>query len=100
VPWELEGSFPLGVSEDTDYPVCSRSLGKGDILVYYSDGLIEGANAALEIYGFERLEAAITQYAHLRASDIEEVILTDFLAHCQQHEQEDDVTLVVVKIDD
>jgi len=100
VPWELEGSLPLGVHKDFDYPVCSRSLDKGDVLVYYSDGLVEGTNRASEMFGFERLEATIIQHAHGNASDIKQGILSDFLAHCQHHEQEDDVTLIVIKFDE
>ena len=100
VPWELEGSFPLGVRKDCDCPVRSRSLAEGDVLVYYSDGLVEGANAALQIFSFERLENAIARHAHHGASDIKQAILTEFFAHCQQHEQEDDITLIVVKLMD
>jgi serine phosphatase RsbU (regulator of sigma subunit) len=100
LPWELEGSFPLGVRQDSDYPVCSRSLAKDDVLVYYSDGLVEGTNPALQFFGFERLEAAIVQHAHHTASDIKQAVLTEFSAHCQQHEQEDDVTLIVIKFGD
>ena len=96
-PWELEGSFPLGVQEECVRPVCSHSLSKGDVLVYYSDGLVEGTNAELQMFSFERLEAAIIQHAHHTASDIKKAILTEFFAHCQQHEQEDDVTLIVIK---
>ena len=60
--WELEGNFPLGVREDCDCPVRPpRSLAKGDVLVYYSDGLVEGTNSMLQPFGFERLEAAIIQ---------------------------------------
>jgi len=98
VPWELEGNFPLGVQKNSDYPVCSRSLANDDILLYYSDGLVEGTNADDQMFGFERLETAIAQYAHQTASGIKEAILTEFRTHCQQHEQEDDVTLIVIKV--
>jgi sigma-B regulation protein RsbU (phosphoserine phosphatase) len=98
VPWELEGSFPLGVRQDTDYPVCSRSLAEEDVLVYYSDGLIEGDNEASELFGFERLESAIISHARYTSSDIKQGILDEFSAHCQQHEQDDDITLIVIKL--
>lgn len=100
MPWEPEGSFPLGALQDFRYPVCSRTLSRDDILVYYSDGLVEGDNADEEIFGFERLEASILRHADLNASDMKQAILADFLAHCGQHEQEDDVTLIVVRISD
>ena len=95
MPWELEGSLPLGVLQDCECPVLSRPLVAGDVLIYYSDGLIEGTNAESELFGSERLEDAIIQYAHCTASDIKQAILTEFSAHCQGHEQEDDVTLIV-----
>jgi serine phosphatase RsbU (regulator of sigma subunit) len=101
VPWEQEGNFPLGVRQDLDYPCALLSLAKGDVLVYYSDGLVEGADAASQMFGFEQLEAAIIQHARSAstASDIKQAILTEFSAHCQGHEQEDDVTLIVIKFD-
>lgn len=43
------------------------------------------------------LPATIIQHVHHTASDIKKSILTEFFAHCQQHEQEDDVTLIVIK---
>jgi len=97
VPWELEGDFPLGVRQDCECPVHHRPLAKGDVLVYYSDGLIEGTNAALQLFGFERLEDAIRKHAHRKSLDIKQAIISDFFAHCQQHEVEDDVTLIVIK---
>jgi len=95
--WEQEGHFPLGVRGDCDCPVRSRSLSKGDVLVYYSDGLIEGTNSMSQPFGFERLEAAIKKHARHTASTIKESILAEFSAHCQGREQEDDVALIVIK---
>jgi phosphoserine phosphatase RsbU/P len=96
--WAFPGSLPLGMLHDSEYQVFSRSLGEGDALAYYSDGLVEGTDASGEFFGFERLEAYICQHSHLDADGIKQGILTDFLMHCQGHEQEDDVTLIVVKI--
>jgi len=97
LPLQEEGSLPLGVLQDCDCPVYSHSLETGDVLVYYSDGLIECTNAQLQLFGFEQLENAIMQSVHHAASDIKQAILDEFFAHCQQHEQEDDVTLIVIK---
>jgi len=97
LPLQEEGSLPLGVLQDCDCPVYSYSLETGDVLVYYSDGLVECTNAELQLFGFQGLENAIMQSAHHTASDIKQAILNEFFAHCQQHEQEDDVTLIVIK---
>jgi len=98
MPWEFLGSLPLGMLHDSEYQVFSRALDQGDTLIYYSDGLVEGTNAAGEMFGFDRLEASIIQHAHLNADGIKQAILADFVAHCRQHEQEDDITLIVVTI--
>jgi sigma-B regulation protein RsbU (phosphoserine phosphatase) len=71
------------------------ALSKGDLLVLYSDGAIEGTNAAGEQYGIERLMAELERRTDLPAGEIclgllDEV--TDFMQH-----QHDDVTLVVVR---
>ncbi len=99
IPWRTEGSFPLGVRQEMDYSVLSHSLDQGDVLVYYSDGLVEGVNQAHEHFGYERLEASITQHARESASSIRQAILMDFSDHCQQQELADDVTLMVIKIE-
>ena len=97
IPWEQEGSLPLGVRGDCNCPVGSHSLAKGDVLVYYSDGLVEGVNEMIQPFGFERLESAIIRHAHHTASDIKKAICAEFFDYCQQREQEDDVTLIVIK---
>lgn len=98
VPWESTGTFPLGVQQECDCTVLSRSLHKGDVLIYYSDGLVEGTNADDQMFGFEGLEESIVRHGHKSSPELKEAILSDFSAHCKDYEQEDDVTLIVVKI--
>ncbi|MEK7395368.1 MAG: SpoIIE family protein phosphatase [Candidatus Poribacteria bacterium] len=99
VPWGLLGDLPLGVTQDYEYAIYSRSLDEGDIIVYFSDGLVEGTNDQEQFYGFSRLEDAIIRNAHLTAYEMREAILTDFFEHCRLNEQEDDITLVVIKFE-
>lgn len=70
-------------------------LEKGDLLILYTDGAIEGTNAAGEQYGIERFLAAIERRVDLPAGELclellDEVI--DFMQH-----QHDDVTIVVLR---
>ena len=70
-------------------------LAKGDLLVLYTAGAIEGANAAGEQYGIERLMAGLEERTDLPAGEICLGLLddvTDFM-----HHQHDDVTLVVLR---
>ena len=99
IQWEQIGDLPLGLSQDYEYTIYTRALNEDDVLVYFSDGLIEGTNNEEQFYGFNRFEDIIGKMAHLTAHEIREAILTDFFIHCQEHEQEDDITLVVIKLD-
>jgi sigma-B regulation protein RsbU (phosphoserine phosphatase) len=70
-------------------------LGAGDLLVLYSDGIIEAMNADHEMYGVERIVSKLTQIAEQPAASICEAILADVRAHTPI--QADDRTLVVLR---
>jgi serine phosphatase RsbU (regulator of sigma subunit) len=71
------------------------TLEKGDILVLYTDGAIEGTNASREQYGIERLLAALEQRASLSAGEICLEVMEDVTSFMEH--QQDDVTLVVLR---
>ena len=54
-----EGGPPLCVIEDFRYSSESHRLSPGDLLIVTSDGVNEAMNAARELYGQDRLEAAL-----------------------------------------
>ena len=70
-------------------------MGKGDILLLYTDGLSEHMNE-IERYFPERLERKVRELKHKRAQQIFEGIKTDILDFA---EPADDVSLVVIKRD-
>jgi sigma-B regulation protein RsbU (phosphoserine phosphatase) len=47
--------FPLGLLPDADYDQKAFDLGAGDLVVLYTDGIVEAANPAGEEYGLDRL---------------------------------------------
>ena len=54
---ETEGdTFPLGILAEADYRETQLSLAPGDMLVFYTDGIVEAMSPEKEIYGFERLD--------------------------------------------
>ena len=68
---------------------------EGDILLLYTDGITEATNEAGEMFGMQRLEQTLDQYAHLPVGKILDRIIitvTEF-----QDEQHDDMTLLIVK---
>jgi serine phosphatase RsbU (regulator of sigma subunit)/CheY-like chemotaxis protein len=99
--WPAEaGGFPLGAQPDTTYSQAQVQLQSGDILLFYSDGIVEGVNTAGEMFGFERLEAALQRLSPGRAPEqMIEDLLDDMKAFVGKAEQRDDITLVVVEIE-
>jgi serine phosphatase RsbU (regulator of sigma subunit) len=92
--------FPLGISPRTDFPTKDWKVGRGDRLVFLTDGLIEASNPAGEPFGFERLETLLEAQAQADASagEIEAAILAAVAAHSAGTPPEDDRTLVIVTL--
>ena len=56
-------SFPLGVSERTEFATGSWQLAAGDKVVFLSDGLVECRDPSGDLFGFERLEQILEREA-------------------------------------
>jgi sigma-B regulation protein RsbU (phosphoserine phosphatase) len=89
--------LPLGIFPAVNYQEVPVELAPGDLLVFYTDGLVERKNGAGSLFGFERMAAKLEELrghsaeaalnALLRAAD-------EFAAGIGPH---DDTTLVVVQ---
>jgi len=93
-------SMPLGISKTPQTPQFGRKEVKllpGDVLIFYSDGIIEAKNLQNEIYSFERFENSIKTFKHLSATELCGAILADVEKHSADMPQSDDITLVVIK---
>jgi serine phosphatase RsbU (regulator of sigma subunit) len=92
-----EGMYPLGVRRDISYPIYEFRLGPGDLLIYFSDGIIETVNEKGEQLGFERFEEIIKRCAGGHARSVRDRILSEFDAFRGNAPMVDDVTLIVVR---
>jgi adenylate cyclase len=94
----IVGGLALGIFETVKYEEERRTLGHGDFLVLYSDGITE-CQWRDKMYGEERLCELVASLAGrgLSASDIGQAILRDVTGFCSGHTESDDVTLVIVK---
>ncbi len=92
-----EGMYPLGVRRDISYPIYEFRLGPGDLLIYFSDGIIEAVNERGEQLGFERFEEIIKRSAGGHARSVRDRILSEFDAFRGSAPIVDDVTLIVVR---
>ena len=82
-------------------PVCYQSrmlhLGKGDILVVYSDGLTDAQNQQEEMFGAERLLKIIQEEAPSGSPALKRKFLKVIEEFTQGTPQTDDITFIVVE---
>ena len=91
-------SFPLGVSERTEFATGSWQLAAGDKVVLLSDGLVECRDPSGELFGFERLEWILEREAASDAPALRDAILREVEAYTGAAPPEDDRTLVIVTV--
>jgi serine phosphatase RsbU (regulator of sigma subunit) len=87
----------LGMFDTASYPSRAFRLGKGDILVVYSDGLTDAQNPREEMFGEERLLQIIRQEAPSGSQAVEQKFLKAIEEFTQGMPQTDDITFVVVE---
>jgi sigma-B regulation protein RsbU (phosphoserine phosphatase) len=92
------GAPPLGTFLDVSYETQSCPLLPGDLLVFFTDGLVEARNAQDQDYGDARLERAVARALGGTAREIRDSILGDLSNFKGDAEQADDITVVVARI--
>jgi serine phosphatase RsbU (regulator of sigma subunit)/DNA-binding transcriptional regulator YhcF (GntR family) len=92
------GAVPIGMFADTQFAATKFQLAKDDVLVAYTDGITEAANTSGELWGLERLESLLRSCSRMASSEIVERILAEVSDFANGEPQRDDVTLVVMKV--
>ncbi len=90
-------SIPIGVESASEYASRKFRLKQGDILLLYSDGVIEAMNEQGRQFGRKNLGNAVLRVRDLGAREIAEAIkaeLEDFSGTTRRH---DDQTVLVIK---
>lgn len=93
-------SYPLGVSQKSQYMDETFNLSDGDLLFFYTDGLPEATNTSGRVYGYNRLERSIHRAAQNDLPSIERIdqVINDVRGFIENTEPEDDMTVVVAKV--
>jgi len=97
VDWMPRGSVVLGILPDAEFPEQRVTLGPGDLLVVYSDGVSEAMNEAGAFFGDERLRSVVTLGASLPVDELGERILEAVRAFVGEAPPYDDLSLMVLK---
>lgn len=98
----LSGGVAIGMVPDNSKAIKEQSLNleDGDFVVLYSDGITEAKNATGEMFGLERLKSLIIEYApQYSAEGVNYHIAKSLVDFMQNHSQDDDITLIVIKLD-
>jgi sigma-B regulation protein RsbU (phosphoserine phosphatase) len=91
-----EGGLLMGVQPDPQYDEGTICLKEGDILVIFTDGIVEQSHGE-EFYGEERLLDVIRSNTDLGAGQLKKRIVDSVLEFSESGTNEDDLTLVVIK---
>ena len=92
-------SYPLGVRGEANALVRTCKIEPGDALFLYSDGLVEAcAHSDHEQFGFDRLEASLSRHAGYAPQQMRDAVLADVDEFTGQAPQEDDLTVLVLRL--
>ncbi|MEM9491704.1 MAG: PP2C family protein-serine/threonine phosphatase, partial [Myxococcota bacterium] len=98
---ELSALISRGTRLGTREPVLRAAtieVAEGDVLVFYSDALVDARNADNKRYGDRRLQHVLQRYVLGAGERACEVIIEDALAYCKDRPVEDDLTVVVLRL--
>ena len=95
----LETTGPLlGPAPNSKYKTDSINFSEGDVLVIYSDGIVETANGSFEFYEEKRLEKIILKNKELTPKELVYSIIDDVNKFATKNgKYNDDKTVVVIK---
>ncbi len=93
------GGIPLGIEGAWSYDeYSSEASPDGQIIVIGTDGIWEARNPQGNMFGKEALREIIREHADRSAEDISLAVTETLTAFRKTRSQEDDITLVVVKV--
>ena len=95
---ELESNgLPLGMLPRAPGPFIERELGPGDVLVFYSDGVVEAGEQGGEMFGVERLGEVVLANRARDAKTVVEAVFRAVHKFSGDEPLADDATIVVVR---
>jgi phosphoserine phosphatase RsbU/P len=92
-----EGSIPVGLVNETEFEATRVQLEPNDVLVLFSDGIVEAANTQKELFGFERLHEVTARCAQDSIELVMKTILDAVEEFSRGAGQADDLTLLIVR---
>ncbi len=88
----------LGDLADSRYTSKTTELLPGDVLVWYTDGIVECENEAGEEFGEKRFRSAIRKAAVLDPAEMRETVVGASLQFFGERPRKDDITMVFARV--
>jgi len=95
---DTEG-IPIGLEKKTKYSQVTTTLAPGDLVVLYTDGIIEAMNDEGAQYTLESLQQVILDGADLAPEKLKRAIIDDMNRFVGKAKQHDDQTFLLLKVD-
>jgi anti-anti-sigma factor len=97
---ELSGdNFPIGVLPSETITALTKRFEPGDLFIFYSDGVTEARSPEGELFGVGRLKTLVEDNYKQTAQQLIATIKRAVVNFSQNAIVDDDVTLVIVRID-
>ena len=96
VPLDAEGLL-LGVMSKVEFEEKSVRVEPDDILVMYTDGVVEASNSNGRMFGYGNLKRSVIRLAEKSAQEIVDAIFDRLSDFSQDKSQKDDITMQVLK---
>ena len=90
--------FALGMLPDSTYEEETIKLRSGDIITLYTDGISESMNEKHDMYGNLRLSKVLSRYRGFHVNEMRDEILKDVKSFSVNPAQDDDITMVLMKV--
>lgn len=94
------GGMIVGSFEDAKFDDGRVSLADGDVVVLYTDGVIEKVNNQDDIFGLERLEEAVKTCHSQPVEEIKTHLIEVWRTFVGNGNPNDDITMIIVKRED
>jgi phosphoserine phosphatase RsbU/P len=95
--WLENGGAPVGLFPDSNYEEGTVQLNPGDVVLAYTDGVVEAVSPAGEEWGIEGLQTAAMKCAAQSAGDIVHTIFAS-MDDFSDGSQSDDATVAVLRV--
>ncbi|MBV5315729.1 MAG: SpoIIE family protein phosphatase [Prolixibacteraceae bacterium] len=89
--------LPLGIYKNKTYKNSNVDLKFGDVLLLYTDGVINSQDINDKHYGIEKLENNLHNLTDLSAVEVVERLMKSIAIYEGENKQADDITLVALK---